>query len=131
MPLLPEGQTKGSWEPSKISALAEIGEHLGRKVFITGRLSVLLCIQENAEIVHEIPSCCCTLLIQSSRLKFIKIKSHDLTLKITKLNFQAKDMQRLDGYATILSLRTLPILFKVNLHLGRENKEKHNQYYVT
>jgi hypothetical protein len=45
-----------------------------------------------------------------------------------KLNFQAKGTQRLDEHATMLSLQTLPILFKVNLHLGRENKEKHNQY---
>jgi len=82
------------------------------------------------KMVPKIPSCCCTLLMQSSRLKFFEIKSHDLKLKRIKLNFQAKDMQILDEHATMLSLRTLPLLFKLNLHLGRENKEKHNQYQV-
>jgi len=36
-------------------------------------------------------------------------------------------MQRLAEHAAMLSLRMSPVLFKVNLHLGRENKEKHNQ----
>jgi len=59
--------------------------------------------------------------------EIVKIKSLDLKLKRMKLHFQAKDMQILDEHATMLSLRTLSLLFKVNLHLGRENKEKHNQ----
>jgi len=74
---------------------------LGRKLFIIGRLSVLLCIQANVQMVPKVPSCCCTLPMQSSRLKFVKIKSHYLKLKRMKLNFQAKDMQRLDEHATM------------------------------
>jgi hypothetical protein len=38
-----------------------------------------VCLQANDEMVRMIPSCCCMLLIQSSRFKFIRINT--LTLK--------------------------------------------------